>query len=68
MQPKNYGYIRVSTKNQNEDRQRIALLEAGVPLEHIILDKHSGKDLIAPGYRRLCKKSKARRCAFDKKH
>ena len=58
MQPKNYGYIRVSTKDQNEDRQRIALLEAGVPLEHIILDKQSGKDFNRPGYRRLCKKVK----------
>lgn len=58
MQPQNYGYIRVSTKDQNEDRQRIALLEAGVPLEHIILDKQSGKDFNRPGYRRLCKKVK----------
>lgn len=58
MQPKNYGYIRVSTKDQNEGRQRIALLEAGVPLKHIILDKQSGKDFNRPGYRRLCKKIK----------
>jgi len=33
-----YGYIRVSTKDQNEDRQRIALAEAGVPPRNIILD------------------------------
>lgn len=58
MQSKTYGYIRVSTKDQNEDRQRIALLEAGVPLKQIILDKRSGKDFNRPGYRRLCKKMK----------
>lgn len=58
MQSKTYGYIRVSTKDQNEDRQRIALLEAGVPLKHIILDKQSGKDFNRPGYRKLCKKIK----------
>ena len=53
-----YGYIRVSTKDQNEDRQRIALAEAGVPPRNIILDKQSGKDFNRPGYRRLCKKVK----------
>ena len=53
-----YGYIRVSTKDQNEDRQRIALMEAGVPTRNIILDKQSGKDFNRPGYRRLCKKAK----------
>ena len=53
-----YGYIRVSTKDQNEDRQRIALTEVGVPTGNIILDKQSGKDFNRPGYRRLCKKVK----------
>lgn len=53
-----YGYIRVSTKDQNEDRQRIALAEAGVPPKNIILDKQSGKDFNRPGYRQLCKKAK----------
>lgn len=51
-----YGYIRVSTKEQNEDRQRIALEDAGVG--HIVLDKCSGKDFDRPGYRRLCRKLK----------
>ena len=51
-----YGYIRVSTREQNEDRQRIALEEAGVG--HIVLDKCSGKDFDRPGYRRLCRKLK----------
>lgn len=53
-----YGYIRVSTKEQNEDRQRLAMLEAGIPVKHIVLDKQSGKDFNRPGYRRLCKKMK----------
>lgn len=56
--PTTYGYIRVSTKDQNEDRQRIALLDAGVLPKNIILDKQSGKDFNRPGYRRLCKKAK----------
>jgi DNA invertase Pin-like site-specific DNA recombinase len=56
--PITYGYIRVSTKDQNEDRQRIALIEAGVLHKNIILDKQSGKDFNCPGYRRLCKKVK----------
>lgn len=51
-----YGYIRVSTREQNEDRQRIALEEAGV--RNIVLDKCSGKDFDRPGYRRLCRKLK----------
>ena len=53
-----YGYIRVSTKDQNEERQIIALVNAGVPMKNIILDKQSGKDFNRPGYRRLCKKLK----------
>lgn len=53
-----YGYVRVSTKDQNEDRQIIALRDAGVPGKNIILDKQSGKDFNRPGYLRLCKKVK----------
>ena len=53
-----YGYIRVSTKEQNEERQRIALMDTGVPEKNIILDKQSGKDFNRPGYLRLCKKIK----------
>ena len=54
-----YGYIRVSTKEQNEDRQRIAMEEFGIGESHIILDKQSGKDFDRPGYRRLVGKLKA---------
>ena len=53
-----YGYIRVSTKEQIEERQRLAMLEAGIPAKHILLDKQSGKDFNRPRYRRLCKKMK----------
>ena len=51
-----YGYIRVSTREQNEDRQLIALRSADVPEGNIFLDKQSGKDFRRPGYRRLVKK------------
>ena len=53
-----YGYIRVSTREQNEDRQRLALREAGVPEKHILLDKQSGKDFHRPQYRRLVRRLK----------
>lgn len=55
---KTYGYIRVSTKEQNEDRQLIAMREFGVPEENIILDKQSGKDFDRPGYKKLMRKLK----------
>ena len=48
-----YGYIRVSTKEQNEDRQRIAMEAYGVPEENVYMDKQSGKDFDRPGYRAL---------------
>lgn len=54
-----YGYVRVSTKEQNEDRQMIAMRESGVEAGHIILDKQSGKDFERPGYRKLLRKLKA---------
>ena len=53
-----YGYIRVSSRDQNEDRQRIALHEAGVPDENVYMDKLSGKDFNRPKYKRLLKKMK----------
>jgi DNA invertase Pin-like site-specific DNA recombinase len=51
-----YGYIRVSTRDQNEDRQLIALNEVDVPKKNIYLDKQSGKDFDRPQYKRLLKK------------
>lgn len=53
-----YGYIRVSTKEQNEDRQLAAMKEFGVEDSRIVLDKQSGKDFNRPGYRRLVEKLK----------
>ena len=51
-----YGYIRVSTREQNEARQRLAMEEFGVPKENIVLDKQSGKDFLRPGYQVLLEK------------
>ena len=48
-----YGYIRVSSREQNEARQVVALREFGVSDEHIFLDKQSGKDFNRPAYQRL---------------
>ncbi len=58
MKEKIYGYIRVSSKEQNEDRQRIAMREFGVPDDCVFIDKQSGKDFDRPGYRSLMKKIK----------
>ncbi len=48
-----YGYIRVSTRDQNEDRQVIAMKEFGVEEDHIFMDKMSGKNFNRPAYRTL---------------
>lgn len=48
-----YGYMRVSSTDQSEDRQRQALLEAGVPAEGLYLDKKSGRDFERPAYKEL---------------
>ena len=53
-----YGYIRVSTREQNEDRQLIALREMSVPEQNIYMDKQSGKDFNRPQYKKLVKKLK----------
>ena len=53
-----YGYMRVSSKDQNEDRQWKAITDFGVPAENIFLDKQSGKDFERPAYRRVIKKLK----------
>lgn len=51
-----YGYMRVSSKEQNEDRQKIALAEMGVPENNIYMDKQSGKDFERTQYKRLLRK------------
>jgi DNA invertase Pin-like site-specific DNA recombinase len=53
-----YGYVRVSSRDQNEDRQLIAMREFGVPERNIFCDKQSGKDFNRPSYQRLLKKIK----------
>lgn len=53
---KTYGYARVSSKDQNEDRQLIALHEMGVPAANIYIDRQSGKDFERSEYRRLVRK------------
>lgn len=51
-----YGYIRVSSIDQNEERQRIALLEVGVEEKNIFIDKISGKNFNRPKYKKLIRK------------
>lgn len=58
MSEKVYGYIRVSSKDQNEDRQRLAMREFGIAERDIFLDKQSGKDFDRPSYKRLIRKLK----------
>ena len=53
-----YGYMRVSSKEQNEDRQRIAMKEAGVQEKNIYMDKQSGKDFERLQYKKLYRKLK----------
>ena len=53
-----YGYIRVSTKEQNEDRQRVAMHEFGIADRDLYMDKQSGKDFERPNYKKLVRKLK----------
>ena len=53
-----YGYVRVSTREQNEERQLIALRELQVPKKNIFIDKQSGKDFERPQYKKLLRKMK----------
>ena len=47
----NYGYIRVSTRDQNEERQRLAMGELEIPEKNLYRDHQSGKDFDRPQYR-----------------
>ena len=51
----NYGYIRVSTKEQNEDRQLIAMSNLEIPKKNLFIDKQSGKDFERPQYKQMVK-------------
>ncbi len=54
-----YGYVRVSTREQNEERQLIALKEFGIGKRAIYMDKQSGKDFERPSFKRLMRKIKS---------
>ena len=54
-----YGYSRISTPQQHDDRQRLALLNFGVPANNIFTDQQSGKNFNRPAYKRLLRKLKA---------
>ena len=51
-----YGYVRVSSTDQHEDRQLLAMAERGIPKCRLYMDKQSGKDFDRPNYRALMKK------------
>ena len=53
-----FGYIRVSSRDQNEDRQLIAVKELEIPEKHIFIDKQSGKDFKRPQYRKMVRRFK----------
>ena len=55
---KTYGYVRVSSREQNEERQVVAMQEFGVPDNCMVIEKQSGKDFNRPGYKKLIKKMK----------
>jgi len=59
MEQKSYGYVRVSTREQNEDRQIRALKEVNVSENMIFIDKQSGKDFNRPSYKRLMRRLRA---------
>ena len=56
--PNTYGYIRVSTRDQNEDRQLIAMRELSILEKNVFLDKQSGKDFERPQYKKLVRRLK----------
>ena len=53
-----YGYVRVSSTDQNEDRQMIEMERVGVPWENIYMDKQSGKNFDRPNYKKLVRRLK----------
>ncbi len=58
MKETHYGYIRVSTREQNEDRQLIAMQELDIPEGNIYMDKQSGRDFDRPEYMRMVQRMK----------
>ena len=66
IEQKIYGYIRVSAREQNEDRQVIALREVGVPEKNVYIGKRSGKDFERPQYKKLLRKMKKTICSTSR--
>jgi DNA invertase Pin-like site-specific DNA recombinase len=64
--PNNYGYIRVSSRDQNEDRQYIALKYLSIPEKNIFIDKQSGKDFERPQYKKMVGRLKCNDILFVK--
>ena len=62
-----YGYLRVSSKDQNEARQMISMQEAAIEKSRIYVDKQSGKNFNRPAYRKLMKKLKQGDVLFIKR-
>ena len=58
MNTNTYGYVHVSSRDQNEARQMHAMAEQQIPLNHIFMDKQSGKDFVRPQYKRLLRRLK----------
>jgi len=58
MAMKTYGYIRVSSADQHEDRQLVEMQKKQISTENIYIDKQSGKDFFRPAYQNLCKRMK----------
>ena len=54
----NFGYVRVSSREQNEERQLVAMYEQGIERKNIYIDKQSGKDFERPQYKRMIKRLK----------
>jgi len=54
-----FGYVRVSSLDQNEDRQLVEMERQGVPKENLFIDKQSGKDFERPAYQRMVKRLKS---------
>lgn len=61
-----YGYIRVSSKDQNTDRQYEAMLDSGLKPENLFIDKESGKDFNRTNYKKMVKKLKSNDVVFVK--
>lgn len=53
-----YGYVRISSTDQNEDRQMLTMQEKAVPEKNVYVDKQSGADFNRPQYQKLVKKLK----------